>query len=157
MGQVKRHLYAIQDLKIRALQKHHEDHYDEICGDDLDFGYVEHLCTTDHGEFMVLTEEEADDAAHNSICDSVWAFVSWFLADHMPDGLTSEDVDRLRGDSCEGINDAFLALIKAGSGVGEFVEDAVSQDGRGHFLSSYDGEEHEVEVDGELFMIYRVN
>ena len=157
MGQVKRHLYAIQDLKIRALQKHHEDHYDEICGDDLDFGYVEHLCTTDHGEFMVLTEEEADDAAHNSICDSVWAFVSWFLADHMPDGLTSEDVDRLRGDSCEGINDAFLALIKAGSGVVEFVEDAVALDGRGHFLSSYDGEEHEVEVDGELFMIYRIN
>ena len=30
-------------------------------------------------------------------------------------------------------------------------------DGRGHCLSSYDGHEHEVKVDGEWFYIYRVN
>lgn len=30
-------------------------------------------------------------------------------------------------------------------------------DGRGHILSSYDGEEHEAKVDGEWFYVYRVN
>jgi len=30
-------------------------------------------------------------------------------------------------------------------------------DGRGHCLASYDGEEHEIEVDNETFYFYRVN
>ena len=30
-------------------------------------------------------------------------------------------------------------------------------DGRGHVLASYDGDEHEVKIDGEWFYIYRVN
>jgi hypothetical protein len=38
-------------------------------------------------------------------------------------------------------------------GLEGFVEEAVSADGRGHFLSSYDGEENE--QDG--FYIYRIN
>lgn len=39
----------------------------------------------------------------------------------------------------------------------EFVNKAIEADGRGHFLSKYDGAEHEVIVDDVLFFIYRIN
>jgi hypothetical protein len=35
--------------------------------------------------------------------------------------------------------------------------DTLLSDGYGHTLSSYDGEEHEVTVDGEWYYIYRTN
>ena len=51
---------------------------------------------------------------------------------------------------CESANDTILALI---DDLDEFVQDAISSDGRGHFLSSYDGEE----VETENYYIYRIN
>lgn len=33
----------------------------------------------------------------------------------------------------------------------------VDVDGAGHFIASYDGIEHEVERDGELYLVYRIN
>jgi len=38
-----------------------------------------------------------------------------------------------------------------------FVQDAISADGRGNFLSSYDGDEQEIKIDGEYFYSYRAN
>jgi hypothetical protein len=53
-------------------------------------------------------------------------------------------------EKCESGNSAMLGLIQDHDA---FVEDAISADGRGHFLSNYDGEEVK---QGEYF-IYRVN
>jgi hypothetical protein len=41
--------------------------------------------------------------------------------------------------------------------IDSLVEDAISADGRGHFLSSYDGDENEETVNGQTFYIYRTN
>ena len=49
-------------------------------------------------------------------------------------------------------NDTILALI---DDFDEFVSDAISADGRGRFLSYYDGEENEEVVNGETYFIYR--
>jgi hypothetical protein len=38
-----------------------------------------------------------------------------------------------------------------------FFKDAILADGRGHFLSSYDGEETEIKVGKTWFYIYRQN
>ena len=38
-----------------------------------------------------------------------------------------------------------------------FVDDVISSDGRGHSLSSYDGEEHEIVYQDEWYYIYRTN
>lgn len=37
------------------------------------------------------------------------------------------------------------------------IEDAIRIDGRGHFISGYDGEEHEERVNGVTYFIYRTN
>ena len=39
----------------------------------------------------------------------------------------------------------------------EFIDDVISEDGRGHTISSYDGLEGEVTYDNEYYYIYRMN
>jgi hypothetical protein len=94
------------------------------------------------GEYAVGTDIEADDAAAVNIRDSAWAFNASFLSDFT--GLPEEVFTALQP-QCEGCNDAILALINhdRGQGFKDFVEEAVSADGREHFLSGYDGEENE--------------
>ena len=50
-----------------------------------------------------------------------------------------------------------FATLTGGSLDEEKWKNDARHDGRGHCLSSYDGHEHEVKVDGEWFYIYRVN
>ena len=106
-------------------------------------------------EWAIGTDSECDDACKLYITDTTWAFRSSFICGYcnLPQEL-AEALEAMQSKKCEGANDAILALIKkADGGLGGFVMDAVSADGRGHFLSSYDGEEREL---GEFFA-YRIN
>jgi hypothetical protein len=96
---------------------------------------------------MVLTDAEAQDKVAEYIKETVWAFNPDFLARHS--GIDREVFERLQ-DSCETANDAIFKLIK---NFDDLVEDAVGTDGRGHFLSGYDGNENE---QGD-FYLYRTN
>jgi len=103
--------------------------------------------TIDGNDYRVLTDDEANDACHYYIKESVWTFNADFLAKHT-------DIDpavfTLLQEQCESANDAILTMIKDFDG---FVEDAIDTDGRGNYLSPYDGEETEL---GE-FYLYRTN
>ena len=104
------------------------------------------------GEYMVLTDVEADEMAADYIADTLWAFNPSFLTGYGAFvELEPEDIERLRGDRCEGINGAFRRMV--GDDLEELIRDAIAADGRGHFLSCYDGEELE---EGDWF-IYRTN
>ena len=145
-----------EDFRVVALSKHlelteeeeKEIHYDS--NDIYCFG---------NGEYLVLTDDEADEKVAEYIKDSVWAFNPSFLSSHS--GI-DEDVFKLLQDKCESANEAVLKLIKD---FDKFVEDAVATDGRGHFLSSYDGEENEIglfkffcsKYNNETYYIYQTN
>ena len=105
------------------------------------------------GTYLVLTDEEADEKAHDAIVESLWAFNTDFILDHVPGHFNSSAVSafsRMQQELCEDANSLIAAMIPDVSG---FVDDAISADGRGHFLASYDGEELE---HGEFF-IYRID
>jgi len=102
-------------------------------------------------EYMILTDDEADEKVAEYIKETVWAFNPSFLSCHS--GI-DQDVFKLLQEKCESANEAILKLIKD---FDHFVEDAVASDGRGHFLSSYDGYENEQEHDNETYYIYRTN
>lgn len=110
-------------------------------------------------EFRVLTDDEADDEARESIENDLWAFKSEFIISHsvIPRSDQTEAVVRaiskVQETLCEGAGPVVKALL--GDNLDAFVEDAISEDGRGHFLASWDGEESEVEVDGTKFYIYQ--
>jgi len=105
-------------------------------------------------EYLVLTDEEADEAAKEQIKDSLWAFnASFIISECGLDASGEESLKHMQEKSCEGANDFILSLVEKTCGLEEFVEAAISADGRGHFLAPYDFEEIE---EGEYF-IYRTN
>jgi hypothetical protein len=81
------------------------------------------------GEYLVLSDSEADQAWEESLEN----YLDECVMPELP-AVVQQYFDR----------DAWK-------------RDAKLSDGRGHSLSSYDGEEHEVKVDGVWYYIYRVN
>ncbi len=103
--------------------------------------------------YIVLTDEEADKKAKEYIIDTLWAFNANFLAGET--GIDEEVFKAIQDNGrCESNNTAIERLI---DDIDSFVESAISADGRGHFMSSYDGNENEEVIEGERFYIYRIN
>ena len=116
--------------------------------EDIEQGYDDQTFELGDKEYLLLTDEEADQRAEEYIKNSIWAFVPSFLASHT--GLDEEIIKHLQ-DKCEAANDALLNAIKD---IDSFISEAIGCDGRGHFMSSYDGYEHD--LDDNLFL-YRIN
>lgn len=124
-------------------------------------------------DYYVLTDNEADEKAKEYIKDSLWAFNPSFLADQTE--LPIEVFEAIAANNkCEGNNEAIESIIEKTTDIDSFVEAAIRADGRGHFLSSYDGNENEetvvlpdsidykileeCDIDSETtFYIYRIN
>ena len=110
----------------------------------------------DGGEYLVLTDEEADEEAKKEIKNSLWAFKAEFILQECGMSL-NHDVENsliaMQSACCEDCNDFILALIEGTCGIDKFADDAIGFDGRGHFISEYDGEE--VDAEGEYY-IYRI-
>ena len=102
-------------------------------------------------DYKVLTDDEADEQTKEYIKESVWAFNPSFLASH---SKADEEVFKCLAEKCESSNDAVLSLI---DDFDHFVDDAISSDGRGHFLSNYDGNEYEEDINNTTYYIYRTN
>ena len=105
-------------------------------------------------EWLVATDAAAQELAEDEIWESAWATTPKFLETHVPGGRVvaeamAKAVERLG----ENANPAIQALIEADSGKEYFCEDVITEDGRGHILARYDGEE--LDADGIFF--YRVN
>lgn len=113
---------------IEEIQKQKHDHYGLAV---FEFDGCEYA--------IAGNENEATEACSLSIKDSVWAFNAEFIIWHT--SLPNEAVEMIRVyqvTKCEDANDAIFALIED---FNCFVEDAINTDGRGHFLSPYDGDE----------------
>ena len=98
-------------------------------------------------EYLVLTDDEADNMAKEYIKETIWAFSSWFLSKHT--NIDEEIIEQLQ-DKCEGANEPLLRSI---IDIDAFIDEAIGLDGRGHFMSTYDGQEIEL---NDLY-IYRIN
>jgi hypothetical protein len=109
-------------------------------------------------EWLAAGDEDATAIAHAYAWDLVWAFNYNFIAKHIPVGyVVAEAMTKVAERLCCGANPAIQALIDAGSGKDDFCDAAIMADGRGHFLSSYDGKESEFRIDGVTSYYYRIN
>lgn len=116
-------------------------------------------------EYAVGDDEDADTAALEYIKDSAWAFNADFVAGFIGDYDLVPAIQALN-EKCEDGNKGMLSMIKLGGTIEEFADEAISADGRGHFLSGYDGEEIEFRyyqfekgrwVYEDTYYIYRIN
>lgn len=106
-------------------------------------------------EYAIGTDEEADEAVKEAVKESLWAFRASFILSEcdLPSEL-EEGIQALQEKRCESCNDTILALVEKTCGLDSFTESAVSADGRGHFLASYDGDELDL-ADG--YVAFRIN
>ena len=104
----------------------------------------------DSEHYLVYTDEEADEAVREEIEQLVWAFNPSFLSAHT---RVSEEAIKKIQEMCESANEPLTAMIKD---FDTFVEDAVSCDGRGHFLD-VNLEENEITFNGITYYIYGRN
>jgi hypothetical protein len=112
--------------------------------------------TIDGETYAVGTDAEADDACAQGIKGLVWAFNADFILAHLrTPGFCSDMLREYQSKHCEDCNDEISSMVED---MGEFIEDAISADGRGHFLALYDGEEVEIRTaDGAMIYAYRIN
>lgn len=138
---------CVEMEKKAALAKFLGEEIEDIC----ESSYSDDVFESGRMEYLVLTDSEADEKAAESIKDSVWAFRPEFLANYTD---LPEEVFTAMQAKCEDANDPILRIIKGtDGGIQGFIDEAISADGRGHFLASYDHDEGEA---GEFF-IYRIN
>lgn len=116
-----------------------------------------------NAEYLVLTDKEADEHAREDIERNVWAFMPNFILSHCSTyekmsnweyDAAKEALEKIQAHFAEGINELIKAMIPD---MDEFVDDAICADGRGHFISMYDGRENEEKVNGKTYYIYRTN
>lgn len=114
-------------------------------------------------EYLVLTDMEADARAREDIERSIFAFMPDFIISHCSTyenmsnweyDAAKEALEKIQAHFAEGINELVKAMIPD---MDEFVDDAICADGRGHFISHYDGHENEEIVNGVTYYIYRIN
>ena len=145
--------------KLEALDKHIGlDKEDKITEDDRS-SHDDCLFETDQGDFLVLDDEESDERVKEHVEETLWAFNIDFLKGFLDGALQDEAETILKPlqEKCEDGNDAIKALVDWDNQQGDIVDEAITWDGRSHFLSGYDGEEHEVKVNDTYYYIYRVN
>lgn len=99
---------------------------------------------------------EAEAAAKEDISQLLWAFNASFLSSET--GINESVFEAIQAnDQCEGNNDAILSTIKGTCGINDFIESAISCDGMGHFLSSYDGNEVDLSFGEDTYIAFRIN
>ena len=109
-----------------------------------------------NNDYLVLTDDEADEKSKEYILDSLWAFNASFIAGEID--LDEEVIQAIQDNGkCESNNDTIFNLIKKLGDIDSFIDAAISADGRGHFMSSYDGCENEETINGTTYYIYRQN
>lgn len=142
-------IYKNNTEKFAALAKHLGCEVDEISQSN----YEEEGFEASGGDYLVLTDDEADERATHEIRESLWAFNAEFIASHSTNGWSDEYVkslSKMQGELCESANPIIEALIKD---LDHFIADAISSDGRGHFLAGYDHNE----IEAGRYFIYRTN
>lgn len=112
-------------------------------------------------DYLILTDRQAEKKCKEHILDSLWAFNTEFIADYIDFENKWEYNDfikyfkNIQSEMCENANSIVKLLL--GKNINKFIKDAIKIDGRGHFLSHYDGIENKYLIGNIRYYIYRIN
>lgn len=121
------------------------------------YGHMGMWCVEyDDCDYAIDTEAVATKAVTEYIRERLWAFRPDFLERFAPDGVDADMIKHMIGDRCEDANDQVTRLV--GNRLDDLVDEAISEDGIGHFLNSYDDDYKEVTTSGgNKLIVVRVN
>lgn len=120
--------------------------WEEEVVETIDADSTDEYFTVGGQEWIALTEDEAYERARNYIEETLGYFNTEFLSNltNLPEIVFENLPDE---------HEAVKAIVDATCGMDKFVSDAIREDGRGSFLSTYDGEEYEADD----LLLYRTN
>jgi len=128
----------------------------DLSENDLEHVEINETSVTVQGiNYIAGNDEQMDEKTYEYIKDSAWAFNKGFIIDHssvLDNDEGSEQILSAIQEQCEGGNEAVLKLI---DDFEEFADDAISADGRGHFLNNYNGAEEEASINGVYYYACR--
>lgn len=151
----------MEELEFRV--NFNDRHYTDKDIDLIKFAVSEMFCEGDEQEFLICDKGGREIEVRDYIRESLWAFNTRFILDHSNIKYSNikcyanevvKEFQKMQEVLCESANELVYAMIKD---FDQFVQDAVKSDGYGHFLSPYDGKEHEVIIFGRTFYVYRIN
>lgn len=106
----------------------------------------------DGHEYAVGTQAEAHEAAKQNAKESLWAFRASYIIGFLPiDGRAAEVAEKGIETMQEKLSEDAQPIIELllGDKLDRFLDRAVRDDGAGHFLNGYDGEEYDSDdIDG---------
>ena len=147
----------LQDYEdsVIALAIYLELNIDDI--DDIENVNGDYTYTYNNDYYYCGTEDELFIAVKDYIEITIWAFNSSFLRNY---GILyeldyAEDILILLQDKCDIANDTILKLVDWENNADEITREAISSDGIGHFLNSYDGTTSEITVNNTDYIICR--
>jgi hypothetical protein len=110
----------------------------------------------DGREYLIVDDDTADTYAREHIEDTLWAYRPSFLSGET--GIAVCVYEAIAGNErYDENNEALKVLIEGTCGMDDFVDSAISADGRGQYLSPYNGEEIELDIYGETYYAYRLD
>lgn len=135
------------DPKVIALAEYFDIDPDRISKEYEDGDSLLHNCMyviDNENRFYLADEKESDKLAKEIILEDIWAFKPDFIREHsriIKDGgdRAMEVLKNMQESMCESCSPLVRAMI---DDLDLFVKDAIKADGRGHFISMYDGKEH---------------
>ena len=101
--------------------------------------------------YDVHNEESRESATEGLIKESLWAFNANFILMHTSTEIHPNQLQQMQETMCESANGIIAGII---TNMDIFINDAINEDGYGHFLSTFDGKEHELELGGETYFLY---
>jgi len=133
--------------QLRELMTWHDNLYNMS---QLDWDFID---MTDEEELLAKIEDLEIEKQDISDDDDNWEYT-----DEAKDAYVEKRKDDVRDDPAEFLRD-FGMEERMDDFIDEdsFIEDVISTDGRGHTLSSYDGEEGEITFQNEWYYVYRTN
>lgn len=113
------------------------------------------VLSSGNAEYAIGTDEEAQEACVEYVKESIRSFKASFILSEcdLPAQL-EEGIRAMQEKRCESCNDTLLELVEKCTTLESFTDSAISADGRGHFLASYDGSEMDL-ADG--YVAFRIN
>jgi len=139
----------------RELTKETEDEIEKIKEEIADLEQELDELETDA---EIEMNQDAIDELQERIEDIRMDDDSYEYTEEAKDNYVERRMDEVRDDPVGFLRDFGMEdSIKDFIDEDDFIEGVIEQDGRGHTLSSYDGEENEVSFNDEWYYIYRTN
>jgi len=114
-----------------------------------------------HDDFIILDDSTKEEYLIESQEHMLWAFNTGYIMNYLKEDIKADlnsyyaeqmenSLAKMQERMCEGAN----GLIKGITNWEDMILDGASEDGFGHYLNGYDGNEYEFEYGGETYYIY---